>query len=198
MTLATNMWILDPVAIDDIWPVGRALIHELSDRSGPAEFSDRPSYGTSEFDGLRTRGHGIGQGFCSMYDVDYHADGGVIQDGTITHESWCDDPCDDEHARDAFPAYVRIEFDTTYGYRDSRGWGCGDLHAALVGAIGRWCDERGLRWCWENEFTGEIHQGADGLDELGRGGADAQAWMLSVLPAAYMDWRIERTLEEGL
>lgn len=84
---------------------------------------------------------------------------------------------------DAAAAHLDISLDTAYGYQDELG-GCGDLHARFVAALGAWLDSKGVRWSWKNEFTGEIHEGADRLDDLGAGGKQAQQWMIrTVIPA---------------
>src|SRR5690242_14095966 len=62
---------------------------------------------------------------------------------------------------------MEVSFDTAYGYRGPEG-GCGDLHARLVRELGAWLDGRRVRWSWLNEWTGEVHEGYEGLSELGR------------------------------
>jgi hypothetical protein len=80
--------------------------------------------------------------------------------------------------------WLAVSFDTAYGYSDERGYGCGDLHAEYVAKLGQWLDGKGIRWAWENEFTGEIHTGYERLIELSSGGFEASAWFrTTVLPA---------------
>ncbi len=71
-----------------------------------------------------------------------------------------------------------MDFETAYGYRDSRGWGCGELHAMLVAELANYLLQAGVRWKWMNEFTGEIHDGEDisKLTELIEGGQKANNW----------------------
>lgn len=91
-------------------------------------------------------------------------------------------PCDgSDHA----PAcWLTVSFDTSYGYSDERGYGCGDLHAEYIARLGQWLDAMGIRWCWENEFTGEIHTGYEQLTGLASGAFEASAWFrTTVLPA---------------
>ena len=90
-------------------------------------------------------------------------------------------PCDGEHHRRA--CWLAVSLDTAYGYRDERGYGCGDLHAEYVAKLGQWLDAKGVRWEWENEFTGEVHTGYTRLIDLASGGFEATAWFrTSVLP----------------
>jgi hypothetical protein len=56
--------------------------------------------------------------------------------------------------------------------------------ASLVAELGKWLDERGVRWLWKNEYTGEVHSGYEQLIELCSGGFEAAAWFqTTVLPA---------------
>jgi hypothetical protein len=80
--------------------------------------------------------------------------------------------------------WLAVSFDTACGYSDQRGYGCGDLHAEYVAKLGQWLDTKGIRWAWENEFTGEIHTGYERLIDLSSGGFEASAWFrTTVLPA---------------
>lgn len=98
--------------------------------------------------------------------------------------SWYDaesGPCNGEYHRRA--CWLTVSFDTAYGYHDDRGYGCGDLHAEYVAKLGQWLDAKGVRWEWENEFTGEVHTGYTRLIDLASGGFEASAWFrTSVLP----------------
>ena len=99
-------------------------------------------------------------------------------------------PCDGVHGWQR-ACWLEISFDTAYGYRDERGFGCGDLHADIVSRLGQWLDERGVRWEWKNEFTGDVHGGSDRyarLVDLSTGGFEASAWFrTTVLPAIAAD-----------
>jgi hypothetical protein len=101
---------------------------------------------------------------------------------TGEHDSDCDgeDDCSWNHRR---PCYAEVSIDTAYSYRDELG-GSGDLHARFVAALGEWLDSKGIRWQWENEFTGEVFWGTERLGDLGKSGADAADWLRgTVLPA---------------
>lgn len=122
------------------------------------------------------------QGLPGWLMVEYR-DGAPLrtEDDAALCDTYCDPDCDGEYHDVA--CYLEISLDTAYSYKDKLG-GCGDMHARFVAALGAWLDGKGIRWSWKNEFTGEVHDGADGLGELGTGGAKASAWMAgTVLPA---------------
>jgi hypothetical protein len=60
------------------------------------------------------------------------------------------------------------------------------LHASLVAQLGGWLDERGVRWAWENEFTGEIHIGDryERLFDLLKGADNATRWFEEIVKPA--------------
>jgi len=109
--------------------------------------------------------------------------GSPLRDGTCPRMPH--DPDDDEECWDSHnPAcFLEISLDTSYSYTGPDG-GCGDLHARIVAELGQWLDERGARWCWRNEFTGEVHERYAGLTELGGGGAEASKWFREIAAPA--------------
>lgn len=137
--------------------------------------------------GKRDRLNTVGQGLPAWLWLHYRLDGPYRSvEESQEHDECCEyedsEPCDGSGHRPA--AFIEIMLDTTYGYEDERGWGCGDLHAALIWEIGHYLDAQGVGWSWMNEFTGEIHDGFNNLDDLGGGGAKAQNWFRNtVLPA---------------
>jgi hypothetical protein len=90
------------------------------------------------------------------------------------------------------PCYVKVNFDTGYGYSDEFGRGCGDLHAAYIRKLGAYLDAQGIPFLWENEFRGEFHRGYEELRHLGSAGEEANTWLQNVvLPA------IKNNIESG-
>lgn len=126
-----------------------------------------------------------GQGLPGWLMVRY-APGRAVQPKPEGHDGDCEPDCDYQHE----PAHwANVSLDTAYSYSDQFG-GCGDMHARFVAALGGWLAKRKISWSWRNEFTGEIHQGTDGLSELGHGGEDAAQWMRStVLPTIATQFR---------
>lgn len=187
VTLNTKIYILDEIGHKDVF--GRC--NQLINAPEATRFSDCAQQvfvdgaWVDEPTGARNIGNDIGQGLCALLDV-YYRTGGPLKSDADSCDRWCDDPCDAESHDPAH--WIKVTFDTAYGYRDEQGRGCGDLHAVLVAELGRWLDERGVRWLWENEFTGEIHSGYERLIELCSGGFEASAWFQStVMPAISAD-----------
>lgn len=87
----------------------------------------------------------------------------VTQEGVDAHnEHVANDPTENGWAT------VEISIDTTYGFRNDRGESCSDRHARFIHELGSWLDQRGCEWKWKNEYTGEWHDGREGLAEFGR------------------------------
>ena len=98
---------------------------------------------------------------------------------------------DDDYARECAradamaEAWAVLDFDTAYGYV-SDGKDCGGLHAEYIARICQKVGPEHVRW--QNEFTGEWHDGLDGLADLGRGAAQAVDWFhTTALPAIIAD-----------
>ena len=168
MTLDTHIYAHGPVDYREVF----VKCNQLIGATEGTRFSDK--------DG--TISNDPGQGLPGWLFVYYRKDAPLrTRDEAVAHDSDCEPGCDGEYHDVA--CYLEVSLDTAYGYSDDLG-GCGDLHARFVAALGKWLEAKGSPWSWRNEFTGEVHVGADGLDELGTSGADARQWMnSSVLPA---------------
>lgn len=191
MTLSTNIYVLDPVDVLELFRFAQGLLAKYDDRSGWSdsgrqEWTDQDRCSIWGEPGTRTIANRIGQGLPAILEIAYRPEAPLrTAEQAAACSADCDDPCDGDHYRRA--CWADIDLDTAYGYRDIRSWGCGDLHAVLVAEIGNWLDERGVRWEWRNEFTGETHGGEDRYErliDLASSGFEASAWMrTSVLPA---------------
>jgi len=185
MTLDTRIYVQGPVDYREVFVKCNQLIgaHE------GINFTDEPIPGWEN--GERKRGPEDGewfiwnapnQGLCALMEVSYRKGGALRAPGG--HSRYCEPEADGCDGRSCAPAcWLEVSFDTAYGYSGPDG-GCSDLHARLVAEFGRWLDGKGIRWSWRNEFTGEIHQGYEGLPDLGTGGLKALDWFTSLtLPA---------------
>lgn len=182
MTLDTRVYVLSEINHKDVW----IKCNQLIGATEATRFRDeqvktwRGGVGTPEPGNAWNLGNEAGQGLCALLDI-YYRPGAPLREADNGCEWYCDPGCDDEHNNVA--CWLEVSFDTAYSYRGDRGEGCGDLHAHLVAQLGRWLDERDVRWKWRNEFTWDVHAGYEGLGELGSGGREASAWFRStVLP----------------
>jgi hypothetical protein len=191
MTLDTTVYIHNQIDAHAVF----AKCRELIGATGRHTFTDKPGWAN---DGTRFLGNDLGQGLPALLSIGYRPGGPLCTpEQSAEHDEDCNlsggdyyDPaeplCSGTHPRR--PAcWLEVSFDTAYGYRDAHGRGCGDLHAALVARLGQWLDEQSVRWSWQNEFTGEVHDG-DGryerLIDLCTSGFEATAWFRTVvLPA---------------
>lgn len=190
MTLDTRFFVLDQVGPQETFRFCRDLLgatdrHVWYDRQ---DSTWRKGEASVEPGNPWTVGNELGQGLPALLDISYRPDAPLrTAEQAAEHDedicnlpgvAWYDEasgPCDGVRTwRRA--CWLEVSFDTAYGYRDDRGYGCGDLHAEYVAKLGQWLDAKGVRWEWENEFTGEIHTGYSRLIDLASGGFEASAW----------------------
>ncbi len=188
MTLSTNLYVLDEVDLGQLFRFCQERLTEYDDRT-PKQQPEQQETADGESwqgGGVRSLRNVLGQGLPAILDITYRPGGPLwTAEDAATCTSDCD-PSEDYHYHPR-ACWFDVDLDTAYGYRDVRGWGCGDLHAMLVAEVGKWLDERGVRWEWRNEFTGEVHGGDqryERLIERVSGGFEAGAWFrTSVLSA---------------
>jgi hypothetical protein len=192
MTLDTRIYVLEQVDVPALFRHCQLVLTPYDeDKRGPdRQLSTDGQDETWEAGEHQVRGHEpwtienkVGQGLPAWLMLHYRPDGPLRSaEDAAAHNEDCDEDCTGAWHRTA--CWAEISYDTAYGYRGTGGMGCGDLHAVLVGEVGRWLDERGIGWSWRNEFTGEVHTGYESLTELMTGGFEASAWFGStVLPA---------------
>lgn len=195
MTLDTRIFILDQVDPHETFRFCRDLLgatdlHTFSDEQDKT-WCKGESF--AELSNPWTISNNPGQGLPAWLMLHYRPDAPLrTPERAAEHDEDCNlpenagyvaewGPCDGKCHRRA--CWLTVSFDTAYGYKDDRGYGCGDLHAEYVAKLGQWLDAKGTRWEWENEFTGEIHTGYSRLIDLASGGFEASAWFrTSVLP----------------
>lgn len=196
MTLDTRIFVLDKVDPHEVFRFCRDLLgatdqHKFTDEqdstwrkgesfvepANPWTISNNPGQGLPAWLMLYYR---PGAPLRTPEQAAEHDEDCNLPENSIYVPEW--GPCDGEHHRRA--CWLTVSFDTAYSYEDERGYGCGDLHADYVSRLGQWLDKQGVRWEWENEFTGEVHTGYSRLIELASGGFEATAWFkTTVLPA---------------
>lgn len=203
MTLDTRIYVLDRVDVRELFREGQRLLGLADERQrGPDQqrWSDeqdktwREGVSFVEPGNPWTISNDVGQGLPGWLMIHYRRDGERRRtaEEAAVHEC-CNHP-DSDYYDAGEPqcssvehnpvCYAEVSIDTAYGYRGPNGYGCGDLHAAFITALGEWLDARGIRWKWRNEFTFEVHEGYDRLIDLTSGGSEAANWFrTSVLPA---------------
>lgn len=175
MTLATIVYVVDPTDVRETFRYCQSLLAKWDAQDRPAsgqqtlEIRDDPtSY---------VLGNRMNQGLPALLSVYYREDG-PLRARAAEHDEDCEDDCD---GASHVPAHAfEIVFDTAYSYGD-HGLNAGSLHAVLLSDLGRWFGERGVRWMWRNEYTGEIHEGAERLSELVGTTEEAKGFVSSVL-----------------
>jgi hypothetical protein len=196
MTLDTRVYVLDRISAKDVWLKCNQLIG--ADESVKAVHEQKKSWRKGE--SFVEPGdpwwywNRPGQGLCALLDVQYRPDAPLRSEAdAAAHDEDCNLPGTEWYDEEAGPCdgswhypacWLEISFDTAYSYKDEQGRGCGDLHASLLADLGRWLDERGVRWAWKNEFTGEVHTGYEQLIELCTGGFEASAWFRTTVAPA--------------
>ena len=195
MTLDTRIFILDQVDPHETFSFCRDLLG--AEPHHTFENKQESTYSAGEWtvrpDNAWIVSNAPGQGLPAWLMLHYRPGASLLtaeeaaehdEDCNLPHysgyvEEW--GPCDGTYHPRA--CWLKVSFDTSYGYRDKQGYGCGDLHAEYVAKLGQWLDAKGVRWEWENEFTGEVHSGYSRLVDLASGGFEASAWFrTSVLP----------------
>lgn len=189
MTLSTNVYIVDPVSPHELFRFAQSLLTRYDDQGRPANrqiCGDKPRHDVYGEPGTWAIGNELGQGLPAILDVAYRPGGPLrTAEQAAEHDKWCEEGCTGQYHSRA--CWADLDLDTAYGYRNADGMGCGDLHAALVAEIGKWLDQRGIRWEWRNEFTSEVHGGEDRYDrlvDLCSGGFEAAAWFRTTVAPA--------------
>lgn len=205
MTLDTRIFILDPMprkTLVEFFVYGQSLLTEYDEdhrtpdqQKSTCERRKRWVKGEQFEDpeASWTMGNKMGQGLPAWWEVYFYPERPyrTAEDIAADHQEYCvpyldpedDDPCDGTSGHPSPICHVEASLDTSYGYRDERGWGCSQLHAVLVARLGLWLNERQIRWSWQNEFTSEVFEGLQGLETLTESGEKADAWFQnSVLP----------------
>lgn len=197
MTLNTSIAIGKPYSVREVFDFCRKLLNTPD--ATPFFQEDSHSWGCKE---IRNPG---GIGLDAWLWIYYGADGPI----THVHDEWCptevgpakwDDDGEyivtqeeiDNHAewiatdptKNGWAA-IEVTFDTSYGHRNRRGERCDQLHTRLVAELGRWLDDRGLPWKWQNEYTGEWfdrYEGLAGLAGAHRSSGAEEWFQKQVLP----------------
>ena len=186
MTLSTNIYILDPVDPMEVFNfVNKYLLKVENPRFNHApatsyQKDEKGEWNEVEDPEIMDLSNNVGQGFDAWFISKYRKNGPLYTEDQID---------DDEDYVEPYlmdPAcFMKLDFDTAYGYSDKLG-GCSQLHSRYIVALHDWLATKGVRIKWQNEFTGEYHDGLDGLDEFAGDGDKARDWFKSILPGVLL------------
>jgi hypothetical protein len=176
---------LDQASAGEVFQFCQDLLTRFDEKRRPRAEQLHSDDASWRGDGVRCLGNKLGQGLPAILDVTYRP-GAPLREPSDECTSECDpDGYDGEpYHYHPEPCWLNVDFDTAYSYRGPGGISCGQLHAVLVALLGAWLDARGVRWRWRNEYTGEIHDGAESLTTLVDCTKDALDWFHNmVVPA---------------
>lgn len=168
MTLSTTLIIKDPVPVEALFRFGQSLLGDPATQESyhvppMAEYVHPNGYVVPPRPNGRWT-NGVGQGLAAIFMVTYGADGPLCID--VDPDDF-DEPGEyDEYAKHR-RGCVKVWMDTAYGYQANDGGGCSDLHAWLLLMLCGWLDQRGAKYEWEQEFTGEWFDNALDVVNLG-------------------------------
>lgn len=147
-------------------------------------------------------GNQLGQGFDAIFDVEWEADHSnivwfdyeealkinlnyiprVYEDEAAAIK---DAENDREYYKDWPQGVIQISWDTSYGYLGPHGDNCSELHAKFIVRLYKeYLEPRNITFHWQNEYTGEWHEGLTGIEEFLGDGTSAADWFHNlVIPA---------------
>lgn len=186
MTLNTRIYIQGPEDPESLYSFINPLIGGNSDthvKRGEGSIYNAPD-----------------QGLAGWLEIDFGRDGGPYRAEGV-HDEYC--PVINELERQYLepgeepscvasctPCWIKMSIDTAYSYSDAYG-GCTILHARLIVSLHEWLQQRnGTPFSWQNEYTGEVHKGLDGLDDFIGSGEKAMEWFTGTVKPA-----IEKEIE---
>lgn len=157
MTLNTKFYITtDGIDPNTVW---NALIDMVEPEDFPlsredytrAEDADEKGWGPTGSIKTNTQ-PGIGiNAWCFMW---HNEDGSEI----YRSPEETDDPSEVDWENDILyvpRAYIRLDFDTAYGYRGPNNESCSDLHGRIVARLAEIVTSMGGEYIWQDEYTGE-------------------------------------------
>jgi hypothetical protein len=170
VTLDTVVWLISPdFNRDKLWDDVLAMV--AGPKAATALVTDEESR-YSDIHDERTRMTTPGQGLPAWTFMYYRLSG--LNFPTAAQS-------EDENARPAH--FVRLNFDTSYGYSSPLG-DCSALHASYLMKLA----ELGYDFLWKNEYTGDIYYRTAGIDTLLKSGQDAGEWFQNTVLPFFEAW----------
>lgn len=179
MTLATEVFLSGDIDGREVFAYAQHLLALYDKQKRPASEQKTRAFEGPDSEGVAQLSNRIGQGLPAILDVKFRTDGSPLRAEDIPET----EGSDWEYPK----CSVEVRFDTGYGYSDSLG-GCSHLHARFICALQDWVTERDGSLAWRNEYTGDVHQGLDGISEfIGDGNKAADWFATEALPAIVAD-----------
>lgn len=163
MTLNTHIYLTGPVDAKEVFDFCNGLLGAKN----PAFTNEESRWDA----GIWRYMNQPGQGFNAWLTVAYRPDGPLAVEDVYDEEWLAQKAC-----------AVSISFDTGYSYQDEFG-NCSALHGRYIRALQLWAEDHGATLAWQNEFTGEVFDGLDGLENFAGEGDEAAAWSRDVVRA---------------
>lgn len=192
MTLSTNIYILDAVDPLEVFNFCNKYLLKVDNpkfKHAPATNyvkDDSGKWSEVEDPEIMDLSNQVGQGFDAWLLTKYRKNGPLY-----TEDQY--DEYEDEDEEDGIHRYLtdpacfmKLDFDTAYGYTHPEIGGCSQLHAHYIVALHDWLATKGVRIKWQNEFTGDYFDGLDGLDDFAGDGDKARDWFKSILPGVLL------------
>lgn len=170
MTLNTVIGLRGNLNFDEVVKLSNKLIEAKNPTftEGPSTFSK----------GLWQYSNNPGQGFSAWLYAYRSMEGVDNTDGVWVVEDYDEDG--EVISEEDLDVNIRLEFDTTYGYSDPIYGGCSSLHAFYIMILNQYVLERGGSLVWQNEYTGELNNGLEGIEEFMENGLGAMEWFSGV------------------
>lgn len=182
MTLSTYIAVkgeVDPEELFQLTLLAVCLAANEPHRWSTAEIERSEPGQWREHHTINTR---CGQGLAAWTFLHYNADGTPLHAEDAYEVDEAD--ADDDPYFIAPACHSKINLDTAYGYRGDDGSDCSTLHARVIRLLHATLAAREISLSWKNEYTGEWHDGLDGLEEFVGNGVDAGNWFREVaMPA---------------
>ena len=170
MTLNTTFYITTPgIDPNTVW---NALLDMVEPSDFPRNREDYTQVANADEKGWGPTGSiitntqvGIGlDAWCFMW---HNEDGSALP---YDDPEYTDDPEKEDRDEGIWfvpRGYIKLAFDTAYGYHDEYG-GCSDLHGRIVTYLASIVEEHGGKYIWQDEFTGEWFTDLSHVPDFGK------------------------------
>lgn len=168
MTLNTRFYITtDGIDPGTVWNALLDMV-EPEDfqrtREDYTEVSDAPSWGPKGAIRTNTK---VGIGLNAWCFMHHNTDGSEIP---LDDDETSDIDREDLEVGQFFvpQSFIRLAFDTVYGYRGPNNEGCSDLHGRIVTRLAEIVTSMGGEYAWHDEYEGKWYTDLDHIPDFGK------------------------------